>query len=101
MLEIRQVMAEDRELARQRLGFPLLVAAHDHDPYLERVEDCWIVKTGADATQAAIIDITWPSKDTPGKAPEVDVKMVKCSDYPESQVRLWWLGSLAYKSFDC
>ena len=82
-------MAEDRELARKRIGFPLLVAAHDHDPFLERVEDCWIVKTGADATQAAIIDITWPSKDTPGQSPEVDVKMVKCSDYPESQVRHW------------
>jgi hypothetical protein len=80
-------MAEDRELARQHIGFPLLVAAHDHDPYLERVDNCWIVKTGADALQAAIIDITWPSKDTQGKEPEVDVKIVKCSDYPASKVR--------------
>lgn len=79
-------MAEDRDMARQKLGFPLLVAAHDHDPYVEQLEGCWIVKTGCDASQAAIIDITWPSADTPGERPEVEVKLVKCSDYPKSQV---------------
>jgi hypothetical protein len=83
-----QVMAEDREMARQKLGFPLLVAAHDHDAYVEQLEGCWIVKTGCDASQAAIIDISWPSADTPGDKPEVEVKLVKCSEYPKSQVAL-------------
>ena len=71
-------------MARQRLGFPVLVAAHDHDPYVEEVEGCWIVKTGCDAEAAGIIDITWASTDTPGDRPRVDVKLVKCRDYVES-----------------
>ncbi len=62
-----QVMAEDRDMASKRIGFPLLVAAHDHDPYVEEIEGCWIVKTGCDAVKAGIIDIIWPSADTPGE----------------------------------
>jgi hypothetical protein len=77
-------MAEDRAMARQRLGFPLLLAAHDHDPYVEQVEGCWIVKTGCDAVNAAIIDITWASHETPGDQPTVEVQVVKCRDYPEN-----------------
>ena len=48
-------------MARQRCGFPVLLAAHDHVPYVETVNDCHIVKVGADAVKAAIIDIVWPN----------------------------------------
>ena len=79
-----QVMAEDRDMARQRLGFPLILAAHDHDPYLEVVEGCCIVKTGCDAENAGIIDVTWTSSETPGDKPKIEAKLVKCRDYMEN-----------------
>ncbi len=76
-------MAEDREMARKKLGFPLLVAAHDHDPYIEEIEGCWVVKVGSDANNAGIIDIVWPSAQTAGDQPVVTVNMVTCAEYPE------------------
>jgi 2',3'-cyclic-nucleotide 2'-phosphodiesterase (5'-nucleotidase family) len=79
-----QVMAEDREMARLKMGFPVLVGGHDHDPYVEQVEGSWIVKTGCDATSAAIIDIVWPSASTPGEEPEVSVELIPVSDYAAS-----------------
>ena len=80
-----QVMADDRAMAHLKIGFPLLVAGHDHDPYLELVDGCWIVKTGMDAAQAAIIDVTWPSSETPGEQPQISISLVRCRDYPENQ----------------
>eukprot|EP00960_Hanusia_phi_P054129 762550-Hanusia_phi.AAC.9 len=70
-----QVMAEDREMARLQMGFPLLVAAHDHDPYVETIEGCTIVKTGMDAENAAIVDILWESGETPGERPKIKVEL--------------------------
>ncbi len=32
-----QIMADDREMARLKMGFPLICGAHDHDPYMEKV----------------------------------------------------------------
>ena len=49
---IHQVMPEDRQFAEARMGFPLIIGAHDHDPYLEQVAGATIVKTGADAAMA-------------------------------------------------
>jgi len=80
-----QVMAEDREMARLQMGFPLLVAAHDHDPYVETIEGCTIVKTGMDAENAAIVDILWESGETPGERPKIKVELVKCSEYHANQ----------------
>uniref|UniRef100_A0A7S0W998 EF-hand domain-containing protein n=1 Tax=Hemiselmis tepida TaxID=464990 RepID=A0A7S0W998_9CRYP len=80
-----QVMAEDREMARLKMGFPLLVAAHDHDPYCEEVEGCWIVKTGCDATQAAVIDLVWADASTPGDRPKVEIQMLNTKDYAPNE----------------
>jgi hypothetical protein len=79
-----QVMADDRDMALKQMGFPLLVAAHDHDPYVEEVEGCWIVKTGCDAVNAGVIDIIWPSADTPGEKPNIKAKLVRCRDFQEN-----------------
>ena len=35
-----QVMADDRETAQKKMGFPLIIGGHDHDPYLEQVPLC-------------------------------------------------------------
>lgn len=80
-----QVIAQDRDMAKQKLGFPLLLAAHDHDPYVEVVEGCNIVKVGCDATKTAIIDITWPTRATPGKEPTISVQVVETKAYPANE----------------
>jgi hypothetical protein len=72
-------------MASQKLGFPVLVAAHDHDPYIEEIEGCWVVKVGSDAKYAGVIDLVWPSADTAGEKPVVTVNMVTCADYQESR----------------
>jgi len=77
-----QVMPEDRQFAQAQMGFPLIIGAHDHDPYLEEVAGATIVKTGADATMAAVIDITWP--DAPEATGQVKVKvdLIETKRYP-------------------
>ena len=75
-----QVMPEDRLFAEEfKEGFPIIIGAHDHDPYLETVAGATIVKTGADAVRAAIIDIVWPDMSSPEV--KVSVDMVETSLY--------------------
>jgi 5'-nucleotidase len=72
-------MADDRQMAQLKLGFPLILGAHDHEPYLEQVDGACIVKTGMDAQNAAIIDVHWP--DAESREPTVHVELVRCDDY--------------------
>jgi len=54
-----QLMYLDRNLAKEKIGFPLILGGHDHDPFLETIENCTIVKTGMDAKKIAVIEIIW------------------------------------------
>lgn len=57
-----QSMDADRAFCRHFAGkFPVVCGGHDHEIYNETVEGNRIVKTGMDATHAAIIDIEWPT----------------------------------------
>jgi 2',3'-cyclic-nucleotide 2'-phosphodiesterase (5'-nucleotidase family) len=77
-----QRMEPDREFSKEFKGdiFPIVVGAHDHEPYDETWEGSRIIKTGMDGDRTAIIDIKWKSpKD---KKPEVTVDMVTTQSYP-------------------
>lgn len=77
-----QVMPLDREMANEcGADFPIIIGGHDHQPYLETVNGSVITKQGADATLIGVVDITWPTPDTPGGAPTVEVKQLPSSDY--------------------
>jgi hypothetical protein len=80
-----QVIAQDRDMARLDLGFPLLVGGHDHDVYVEKVNDVQIVKVGADATYAAIIDITWPTSSVPGDRPHIRAELLDTSVFAAAE----------------
>lgn len=74
-------------MAKEKIGFPLILGGHDHDPFLEEIDDCVIVKTGMDAKNIAVIEIIWNSTG-PG-VPVVKV-VLKDSDEltPDPQIQL-------------
>lgn len=83
-----QSMDDDRALARgQRVPpFPVIVGGHEHVPFVEQVEGTWIVKAGADAAQAVVLDLVWPA-DAPAPGawdlPAVTVRMEEVARYPD------------------
>ena len=74
-----QGMAEDRAFCRHFAGkFPVVCGGHDHEMFDETVEGGRIIKTGMDATHAAVIDIQWDKDDN---KPQVHVQMIPTTDY--------------------
>lgn len=83
-----QPVDEDRELARaQNPAFPVIIGGHEHEVLLEQVSGTWIVKAGADAVEAVVIDVTWAAEETATGAPEipmVTVHLEAVAHYPEN-----------------
>ena len=83
-----QPMAADRELARaQHPAFPVVIGGHEHEVFLEQVSGTWIVKAGADAVEAVVIDVTWAAEEAAPGAPELPVVTVHreaVASYPEN-----------------
>jgi 2',3'-cyclic-nucleotide 2'-phosphodiesterase (5'-nucleotidase family) len=83
-----QPMDDDRALAHAGLEarIPLIVGGHEHVPFLETVRGTWIVKAGADAVKAAVIDLAWP-EEAPAEGqpdlPSVTIRLDATADYPE------------------
>eukprot|EP00980_Cylindrotheca_fusiformis_P008587 scaffold1823_cov108-Cylindrotheca_fusiformis.AAC.8 len=76
-----QRMEPDREFSKKFKGdiFPIVVGAHDHEPYDETIEGSRIIKTGMDGHKTAIIDIKWKSPND--KEPEVAIDIVTTQSY--------------------
>eukprot|EP01010_Urceolus_cornutus_P002432 NODE_311_length_1812_cov_353.359047_g252_i0.p1 GENE.NODE_311_length_1812_cov_353.359047_g252_i0~~NODE_311_length_1812_cov_353.359047_g252_i0.p1 ORF type:complete len:563 (+),score=161.02 NODE_311_length_1812_cov_353.359047_g252_i0:45-1733(+) len=51
--------AQDRELGALDLGFPVMLAAHDHFLWYEIIKGQHIIKLGMDATHFGTIDVVW------------------------------------------
>jgi 2',3'-cyclic-nucleotide 2'-phosphodiesterase (5'-nucleotidase family) len=82
-----QDMASDRELAHAQRNppFPLIIGGHEHVPFIEQIGDTWIVKAGADATHAVIVDLEWPAQ-APTDRPDLPLLRVEfepVAGYPE------------------
>ncbi|MEZ4405405.1 MAG: 5'-nucleotidase C-terminal domain-containing protein [Polyangiales bacterium] len=74
-----QAIARDRVLAAQREApFSLVIGGHEHEPHLEHIDGCWLVKAGSEAAHAVVIDLAWPA--SPPPAGELDA--------PTAEVRL-------------
>ncbi len=61
-----QTIVEDRELAtgiqqdEQLSGkVPVIVGGHEHEIYIEKIEQSLIVKAGADALNVVVVDVWW------------------------------------------
>ncbi len=77
-----QPMEDDRELARLSPSFPLIIGGHEHVPFLEQVGSTWIVKAGADAEQALVIELLWPD-DVTSAPPVVTVHLEPVAGFAE------------------
>lgn len=81
-----QLMPQDRSLAielnkeGEPVKIPLIVGGHDHEVYNEIVNNCQIIKTGADAKNIAIITITW-DESSPSSSPTIVTELKACKDY--------------------
>jgi hypothetical protein len=54
---------------------------HDHEPYLETINGCTIIKTGADAKNIGICELYWPDALWVGNKPQTSVLMKSASDF--------------------
>lgn len=79
-----QFIEDDRVLARSMAHrpFPVILGGHEHEVFLEQVEGTWIVKAGAEATRAVIIDLSWDEGSAPG-APRVAVRTEEVAGHPD------------------
>jgi 2',3'-cyclic-nucleotide 2'-phosphodiesterase (5'-nucleotidase family) len=75
-----QVMADDRAMA-EVTSFPVLIGAHDHNPYNEVVEGTRIVKSGMDGTMISITDLVWHSPDADGNSPSVSTVQLMADSF--------------------
>jgi len=57
----------------------VILAGHDHDQYYEEYNGHFVIKTGMDAKNAAVIDIKWPNKDA--KSPIVSYTVKDVTKY--------------------
>jgi 2',3'-cyclic-nucleotide 2'-phosphodiesterase (5'-nucleotidase family) len=80
-----QSIDRDRTLAANA-GFPLalIVGGHEHDVHIEETSGVWILKAGADAASAVIVDLTWRDGET---TPTVSVRLEDVRGYePDAEV---------------
>lgn len=82
-----QDVQADRELAQLQTEppYPLIIGGHEHVAFLEQLGKTWLIKAGADATHAVIVDLSWPITALQNTAdlPSVSVKIEAVADYPE------------------
>lgn len=84
-----QDVQADRELAEAQTqagpSYPLIIGGHEHVPFLEQLGPTWVLKAGADATHALIVDLEWPAEPSPDgpDSPSVRVKLEAVADFPE------------------
>ena len=81
-----QDMQEDLQMAS--LGsFPVILGGHDHEAMLaEPMTGSWVVKAGADATNVAVVDLTWPPGAAWPSRPTVTVELVPLAPSPAQSV---------------
>ncbi|KIG15817.1 5'-nucleotidase [Enhygromyxa salina] len=84
-----QDVADDLELARSQREpqFPVVVAGHEHEVIIEDVDGCLVIKAGAEAANAVVIDLVWPVEAPTGgfDLPTVTYKLQEVREFPEDE----------------
>lgn len=83
-----QDLADDHALARSQRDppFPIVIAGHEHEVLVENLDGCWVIKAGAEAATAVVVDLSWPAAAPPPGTPDlptVTLKLQDVNDFPE------------------
>ncbi|HWO26909.1 MAG TPA: 5'-nucleotidase C-terminal domain-containing protein [Kofleriaceae bacterium] len=83
-----QDRADDHALARMQRAprFPIIIAGHEHEVLIDDVEGCWVIKAGAEAANAVVVELVWPAEAPPAGVPDlpaVTLKLQEVSELPE------------------
>ena len=80
-----QDRADDHALARMQREprFPIVIAGHEHEVIVDDVEGTWILKAGADAANAVVVDLVWPDEAPPAGTPDLPAVTVKVHEVRE------------------
>ena len=73
-----QPIPEDRALARlqREPPFPVIVGGHEHDGLVEQVDGTWVIKARAEAAEAIVVDLEWPTE-APARGPDLPAVTVR------------------------
>jgi 2',3'-cyclic-nucleotide 2'-phosphodiesterase (5'-nucleotidase family) len=83
-----QPLADDRALAaaQREPPFPVIIGGHEHQIVIEQLAGTSIVKAGADAIDAVVVDLAWPAVAPPPGVPDlpfVTTLLEATARYPE------------------
>lgn len=83
-----QDLADDQALAgmQREPRFPIIIAGHEHDVIIDDVDGCRIIKAGADAAHAVVVDLVWPADAPPAGVldlPAVTLMLQEVRAFPE------------------
>ena len=76
-----QYVPQDTVTCNKDFGFPFILGGHDHHVVMEEINGTMLLKPGADAENAMIIDVVWADAD-PATKPTFSHKLLKVGDYP-------------------
>lgn len=74
-----QSLQQDRALLAEPGPIDLVLGGHEHQVFLERVQNTWITKAGSDAFHAVVVDLEWGDD----ARPTVHVALEDVASYPE------------------
>lgn len=79
-----QSIEADRALAarRQDVPFPVILGGHDHAVFQEKIDETWVIKAGAEAACAFVVDVTFPAEGDRSR-PTTEVRLETVAAYPE------------------
>jgi 2',3'-cyclic-nucleotide 2'-phosphodiesterase (5'-nucleotidase family) len=75
-----QSVSRDIQLAKMKVGFPVIIGGHDHVEYNVNVEGTHIVKTSIDGALIAVTDLIWETPEQ--EHPHVTVTLKPAKSYP-------------------
>ena len=83
-----QDRADDHALARLQRAprFPIIIAGHEHEVILDDVEGSWVIKAGAEAANAVVVDLIWPAEAPTAGTPDlpaVTLTLQEVHGFPE------------------
>ena len=79
VIPLQHLYVPDDHITCQDFDFPVILSGHDHHQVDETVDGTRLLKPGADAEFATVLEVCWDGKDS--SEPDISARFVKTSDY--------------------